>query len=549
MSHKKMKNKMQLEEKITELEKKIQDMEDMRLRQTLIAKLLSASPKNQGVNNYFHVLNHDFLAFSNKVPYLDDEMIAFLELQKIGDELTMIGSYPCFFKKRSVAIGGGFSAGKSALINSLFLRQDVHLPTAMTPTTAIPTYVLNGEKNEIIACNQKGGVIDLAEIAPNFQHKLSHNFIRDFGFNLKTIMPFVFLTTPMAFEHLCFIDTPGYNPSNAVDGYTSEDNETAKEFVSNADALLWVISVAHNGTVPQSDLDFLADVTQDSNRPLYIVLSQADLRPLEHVKDIMDTVEEILDDEDIEIIGISAYSATRKTEYGYRKQSLFDFLKELDAPSGKQDVILKRLYAVDEKYQRAILRGIKENNEIKAILYDLQLALLKNGFDELGGEIHQKIHKINALFSHNQQEENLKWLMQVIQKLSNSINQVFGQESHIERKTLTIQDIELNNNVQDDTSAIISENEKAAIKVEYWSGLDKFLADYWDVSFSMEQLKAIKLLIDKKQFSFTLADWQSIYEGNTAMFELGRLVKAGVLTKNSTYKGSYYSFNSRIDVH
>lgn len=543
------KNKMQLEEKITELEKKMQDMEDMRLRQTLIARLLSATQQNQGVSAYFQSLNHDFLAFINKVPLIDDNASVFLELQKIGDELTMIGAFPCFFKKRSVAIGGGFSAGKSALINSLFQCQDVHLPTAMTPTTAIPTYILNGKKNEVIACNQKGGVIDLAEIAPNFQYKLSHNFIRDFGFNLKTIMPFVFLTTPMAFEHLCFIDTPGYNPSNVADGYTSEDSETAKEFMSNSDALLWVISVAHNGIIPQSDLDFLAGVTQHSNRPLYIVLNQADLRPLNDVNDIMDTVEEILDDEDIEIIGISAYSATRKTEYAYRKQPLFDFLEELDAPSDKQSLILKRLYEVDEKYQRAILRSIKENSEIKAILYDLKLALLKNAFDKEGDDAYQKVHKIDALFSRNQQEANLIWLMQVIQKLSNSINQVFGQESDIKRKTLTIQDIELNNNVQGDTQAIISESETVPPEVGYWSGLDKFFADYWDVDFSMEQLKAINLLINKKQFSFTLADWQSVYEGSDPMLSLGYLVKVGVLTRNSAYKGSYYSFNSQMDLY
>lgn len=37
-------------------------------------------------------------------------------------------------------------------------------------------------------------------------------------------------------------------------------------------------------------------------------------------------------------------------------------------------------------------------------------------------------------------------------------------------------------------------------KVGYWSDLDKFVADYWDVAFSMEQLKAINLLINKKQF-------------------------------------------------
>ena len=51
-----------------------------------------------------------------------------------------------------------------------------------------------------------------------------------------------------------FIDTPGYNPAGG--GHTSHDLQVAKEFLEKASALLWVVS-ATNGTLPQSDIDFL----------------------------------------------------------------------------------------------------------------------------------------------------------------------------------------------------------------------------------------------------------------------------------------------------
>lgn len=420
-----------------------QHIAEIELRQTLVAKLLSATNQNPHVAQYFYLLNHDFLAFANEEDSLQDEAAALLELQAIGDELKVIGSYPEFYKKRSVAIAGGFSAGKSEFISSLFQDTSVRLPIGIEPTTAIPTYALNGEQNGLVGCSQNGGVINLLDIDPNFQHKLSHNFIRAFGFNLKSIMPFVFLTTPMQYAHLCFIDTPGYNPADVADGHTSEDIKTAEEFVQNAEALLWLIGLDSNGTIAKSDLDFLDNVHQNVGKPLYIVLNKADLRPQDQLEDIMDEIVDTLDDYDIEIVGISAYSSINKTEYAYQKQSLFDFLNELDTPSDKHHLILQRLYQIDEKYQRAILQTIKESKQINAVLSGLKLDLLQEGFDDLGSGLYEKISKMNTLFVVKHQEEMLHKLTYVVAQMEATINQLFGQEGSLKRKVWTIEEIEL----------------------------------------------------------------------------------------------------------
>jgi len=440
-------SEQEAEQKERELDSLNGKVAEQQLRQTLIAKLLSASNRNQGVLDYYHLLNHDFLEFANQEDSLEEEAAAFLELQAIGDELKVVASYPEFYKKRSLAIAGGFSAGKSEFISSLFEDPSVRLPIGIEPTTAIPTYALNGKENGVIGCSQNGGAVDLLEIDPDFQHKLSHNFIRSFGFNLKNIMPFVFMTTPMKYRHLCFIDTPGYNPSDVEGGHTSEDIKTAEEFVQNAEALLWLIGLDANGTISKSDLEFLTHIGRNdqATKPLYIVLNKADLRPVDQLEDIMQEIVETLDDYDIEVAGISAYSSKKKKEFLFHNQPLHEFLAELDRPSEKQSLILQRLYAVDAKYQRAILRTVKENRQVSKTLSGLKLDLLENGFDDIDSDLYGKINKMQALFDSmgKKQTEHLKRLERVVTKMAESVNRVFGQPGKVKRKTWMPEDIEL----------------------------------------------------------------------------------------------------------
>ena len=507
--------KKQLEQAQQKLEQLQRNLSESELRQTLIADLLSANNLNPGVRQYFQLLGGEFLEFANQEDSLKDEAAAFLELQAIGDELKVIGAYPEFYKKRSIAIAGGFSAGKSEFISSLFEDPNIRLPIGIEPTTAIPTYALNGQENGVIGCSQNGGVIDLLKIDPDFQQKLSHNFIRSFGFNLKTIMPFVFMTTPMKFEHLCFIDTPGYNPSDVADGHTAEDVKTAQEFVQNSEALLWLIGLDSNGTISKSDLDFLDHAGQYSQKLLYIVLNKADLRPYDQLEEIMAEIADTLDDYDIEIAGISAYSSITKEEYLYHKQSLHAFLASLDQPSEKQTLLMRRLFAVDEKYQRAILRTIKENKQINATLSGFKLDLLENGFDDLSSDLYEKLSKMNSIFTIKQKEEHLKQLETVTMKIVAAIEQVFGQPSKVKRKNWTQDEIELDEKfvrltqeeqMPDELMDEQPSNEKETLSARFWG--------YWRNrligSNSKIELTVSMLLFDNKE-TFTFDEWKDVY--------------------------------------
>lgn len=515
--------KKQLEQAQQKLEQLQKNLSESELRQTLIADLLSANNLNPGVREYFCLLKGDFLEFANQEDSLKDEAAAFLELQAIGDELKVIGAYPEFYKKRSIAIAGGFSAGKSEFISSLFEDPNIRLPIGIEPTTAIPTYALNGQENGVIGCSQNGGVIDLLKIDPDFQQKLSHNFIRSFGFNLKTIMPFVFMTTPMKFEHLCFIDTPGYNPSDVADGHTAEDVKTAQEFVQNSEALLWLIGLDSNGTISKSDLDFLDHAGQYSQKPLYIVLNKADLRPYDQLEEIMAEIADTLDDYDIEIAGISAYSSITKEEYLYHKQSLHAFLASLDQPSEKQTLLMRRLFVVDEKYQRAILRTIKENKQINATLSGFKLDLLENGFDDLSSDLYEKLGKMNSIFTIKQKEEHLKQLETVTMKIVAAIEQVFGQPSKIKRKNWTQDEIELDEKfvrltqkeqIPDELMDEQPSNDQLSNeKKTYSTELSARFWGYWGnrlIGNSEIELTVGALLSENKEV-FTSTEWEDVY--------------------------------------
>ena len=233
-----------------------QNYEELYFKNNLIAHLLKANYIHEGVREYESILENDFMEFANEESSLKEEALALLKLQRIGKELRSISSYPEFYNKKVVAVGGGFSAGKSEFISSLFENDSVKLPVGIKPTTAIPTYVMNSDNVGLLGASPKGEMIDLLKIEPNIYKKLSHDFIRSFGFNLKDIMPYMVLTNKLSYKHICFVDTPGYNPSSSEQSHTNEDRETADNFIKEAGALIWLIPVTA-GTIPQSDLEFL----------------------------------------------------------------------------------------------------------------------------------------------------------------------------------------------------------------------------------------------------------------------------------------------------
>lgn len=452
-------------------------LEDLQLKHKIIAALLNSRNQNEGLKQYLHLLHHDFLAFANEEASLVEEATALLKLQELGKELELVSNYPDFHHKHTLAVAGGFSAGKSALISSLFGDQSVKLPSDVKPTTAIPTYVMSSAQNRLLGVSSQGGVVDLHQIDEELHQKLSHEFINGFGFNLKSILPNLFLTTDLAFEHLCFIDTPGYNAAASGGGFTDEDVQTAKDFTQQAEAVLWLIGLDANGTISETDCEFLSEIMQEQEKPLYIVLNKADLRPLSNVEEIMETVVEYLEDYNIEFAGVSAYSARLKKELTYFKQPIMQFIKNLDKPSNKHRELLKKLYEVDLMYQKAILADIEEYKTFAKTFKTLALDLYEQDVDE---ETYNRVDKLRKRFETKELEQQLKKLGVVIEKLRAAVDSVFGKSLDFERVVLNSETYKK----AVDLNAVIDQAIEQASKQE---------ERYWDKSY--QERKEMKHLL------------------------------------------------------
>ncbi|MFA8013865.1 acyl carrier protein [Helicobacter pylori] len=401
--------------------------EGLKERYDLIARILNAKMENEGLEEYQSILDNEFLEFASGVDSLKEKEIALLMLQEIQKELQLVASYPSLFQKTIVAVGGGFSAGKSTFLNNL-LGLKLKLPEHIDPTTAIPTYCLKGKKEVLMGFSQNGGMVELPHL------KFNHQFLKSLGFNLKEIMPFMLLSAPSApFEFLCFIDTPGYNPGNQ--GYTGGDKEASKESLKHAKHILWLISCERGG-IESDDLEFLQELYEEGKQ-VFIVLSRADRRTKSQLEEVAIKIRETLKDNGIEFLGIGAYSATRYQEYKEFSEkskvfnSLEKFLMKLNQRSEKQNEILSVLYEVHRMYEKAIEQDASRFKRYQSELHSVKLDLMQKGFDDFNDATFNKIHSLKKEFSEQERskEEGLERLNGVIDLFKESIDKVFDRVS------------------------------------------------------------------------------------------------------------------------
>ncbi len=450
--------------------------EGLKERYDLIARILNAKMENEGLEEYQSVLDNEFLEFASGVDSLKEKEIALLMLQEIKKELQLVASYPSLFQKTIVAVGGGFSAGKSTFLNNL-LGLKLKLPEHMNPTTAIPTYCLKGKKEVLMGFSQNVGMVELPNLA------FDHQFLESLGFNLKEIMPFMLLSAPsVPFEFLCFIDTPGFNPGNQ--GYTGGDKEASKESLKHAKHILWLIS-CERGELHKDDLEFLQELYEEEGKQVFIVLSRADRRTKSQLEVVAKQIKETLKDHGIEFLGICAYSATRYQEYKEfsEKSKVFNsfekFLKKLNQRSKKQNEILESLYEVHGMYEKAIKQDASRFKRYQKALHSVKLDLMQKGFDDFKDATFNKIKSLNNEFSEQEKtkRENLAQLNEVIDLFKESIDKVFNHGS-----AFTWEKYKAENDDEEDDEANYREFEEIKKMALYFRDRSLFYLDWYELS-------------------------------------------------------------------
>ena len=389
----------------------------------LISGILGAEKiDNQAMAEFEELIKNDFLEFANQESSLAEEAQALLMMQNIQRELQIISSFPSIYNKTIVAVGGGFSAGKSEFISSFFDDKTIKLPIGIKPVTAIPTYISDGNKHVIKGYSYKGGSVN---ISSELYADLSHDFIKSFSFNLKDIVPMMAIETKIKnYKNICFIDTPGYNPTNT--GTTDSDHQTANEYLENANVLLWMIGVdASDGAIPASDLEFLEELSLEDKK-LFIVANKADLKSPDDLEEILDSFEDMLDEYDVDYCGISAYNSIGETEVAFRKKSLIDFLQEIDSPISAKEQIISELEKVLNMYKNAISEQLKWTKDIQSDLKSLELDFMQDGMDIYESErANERLEKIREIFDTSKLAGQLKELENLRKKIIVSTENIF----------------------------------------------------------------------------------------------------------------------------
>jgi len=366
-----------LQDQFDELKKRIIEVDS---RYSLVCSAISPNKiRSERYDRFNELVTQHLLPLINRVTVLPNEAEQVIKIRAVDDELRLAESLKAFSERTIIAVAGGFSSGKSSFITSLFANEELSLPIGIEPVTAIPTYVFHADKLNINGYPADGGCF---EIPQEMYARLSHRFVEEFGFNLRDLLPFISLEVPMKFyKNLAFIDLPGYNPGDR-DGSTSGDRSASEEYIDQAQALIWMIGLDANGTIPRDDLDHLWELAA-SNISLYVVLNKADLRPLVSLDEVLDQVADELMMAGINYTGLCAYSSESGGELVYRECSLWHFLEEWDRPRHVISSIVMKIKEVLSVYKDALSRDIEERKMKSGIIKALELNLLELGaFDE-----------------------------------------------------------------------------------------------------------------------------------------------------------------------
>lgn len=234
-----------------------------------------------------------------------------IEIQNINNSLDDLGNncyyagammpvyldHTGFSDAPLIAVGGGYSSGKSSFLNSITGMGAV-LPTGIEPVSMINTYISFSDKtNKLIISGQnlKKHIVKLdREVLDCIQHSSKSKVY------VSAVLDELYVKIPVSKDHeymkgVVFIDTPGYNNSdNANTENGKRDIDTALDALKETDALFWCIDT-EAGTISQRDIEMLNELIDynDGDFPYVIVFNKMDKKPEGAVAKILKDAEKI----------------------------------------------------------------------------------------------------------------------------------------------------------------------------------------------------------------------------------------------------------------
>jgi len=355
-------------------EKLVQQNEELVTEMNFI-RILSSFEKNEKVQDF----NRDVRSFLGRTdtPFYSSEVS---ELRGAFGLASNLVHYRGFHDKTGFAVCGGFSSGKSSFINSYIAEDGIKLETGLTPMTSLPTFIDFSDKNEVILFDVNN---KKKTVAADVFDKLNHDQSPNISALQKNINRVLIETKGKDDNHrsFYFIDTPGYDP--AQNSSTKLDEHKSREALNQADAVIWLIGLDANGTIPKSDLSFLSG-SLSNGKKLMIVLTKSDIRTSDDINSIMNRVSIDLHEAGISFEGIQSLSQHDDSSTYHLNCTLAEFMKQACSISEKPCLQLANLKFVDI-FQRCINRlnqSIQGYDTLKSALKDIQISQFKNDVDD-----------------------------------------------------------------------------------------------------------------------------------------------------------------------
>ena len=178
-----------------------------------------------------------------------------------------------------VPVVGGFSAGKSTLLNS-FLGNEI-LPTAVTPETALATELRYGDSNYIEAVTASGTV----------EHHQLADFARlkDNAQNFKNLRVYLNNENLKAIQPLVLVDMPGF------DAPIENHNQAILNYLERGVFFVFLTSV-EDGNITLS-MKREIDNLQQIGKGFSFCISKTNLRAPDDVKAVQQKISEQLEDD------------------------------------------------------------------------------------------------------------------------------------------------------------------------------------------------------------------------------------------------------------
>lgn len=339
------------------------------------------SQKTQSIKRLINIEILEFLKYDSPINshelYFDfkyeyERMIEFYRFKDINS-------------KQIIALGGGFSTGKSTFVNTI-LKSKL-LPSQVTPTTSVPTYIINGD-DDVQAINLFDSQISLKKEELKLLTHDSKEENIDFGHLLKTIF---IKNKSFKFDNIAFLDTPGYSKYDTENHSQRTDENIDKAQLNSADYIFWFLS-AENGTISSSDIKFLKNI--NDTIPIYIVINKCDKTTESNLKLIKKEVWGKINNSELNIKDVLCFSRRSPEKFDIEKINVIleniNIAKQDENFSDRFLVIFKHV----EKYYDDLLRDVRSHlNRINIVLTQSESNKLTECLESLQRDYKFKINK------------------------------------------------------------------------------------------------------------------------------------------------------------